>query len=153
MLLSTYPKVMDAWKNYLDFRFERKPLISCLNSHRPLTSTLSSGNSLSGCFFLHLGNNTPSTWSSSTFLCFYLMTSNYEEMEQIMSVWKFLRRFPIFSRVAPPLAHFCSCEKTSQSLNMLVLEDPLECHQHKSTIWYKGSLEMSPFPNRLSMSK
>ena len=73
-------------------------------------------------------------------------------MELIMSVLKFSRRLPISSWVAPPLAEFYACEKTSRSL-ILVLEDPLEYHWHKSTIWSKGSLEMSPFPNKLSMTR
>ena len=53
---STCPAVVDAWKTSLDFG-----CLSCSNSHRPHTFTLSIGNYLSGCFFLHLGNNTQST--------------------------------------------------------------------------------------------
>ena len=153
MLPSTCPAVEDAWNNSLDFVCEGKHLVSCSNSHRSYTSTLSSGNCLIECFFLHLGNNSPITRSSSTCFCFYFMTFKFEEMELIMSILKFLRRFPLFSLVVPPLVDFCACEKTSRSLNVLVLDDTLECNQHKSTIWSKGSLEMSPFPNRLSITK
>ena len=73
-------------------------------------------------------------------------------MELIISVLKFSIKFPIYARVSPPLAEFCAREKTSHSL-VLVLKDPLEYRRHKSTIWSKGSLEMSPFPNKLSMTR
>ena len=139
--------VVDAWKTYLDFGH-----LSCSNSQRPHTFTLSIGNSLSGCFFLHLGNNTQSTRYSSTCFYFSLMTFNCKDMELIMSVLRFLRRLLISSREAPPLPNLCAREKTFWS-HVLVLEDPLEYHWHKSTMWSKGSLDMSPFPNKLSISR
>ena len=144
--------IVDSWNTSLAFRSEGQSLVSCFNSHTPHTFSLSSGHSFSECFFLHLGQSTPSTRSSATCLCFALITSNCEEMELIMSVLKFSRRFPIYARVAPLLANLCACEKMSKSF-VPVRVNPLEYHRHKSTMWSKDSLDISPFPNKLSMSK
>ena len=108
-----------------------------------------------GCFFLHLGQNTPSVRSSTACFYFSLRTSISEEMELIISILKFSRRFPISARVAPPLDDFYVLSKTSRSnlSRLLVPEDPLEHLLHNSTIFSKDSFEISPFPSRFSMSR
>ena len=77
-------------------------------------------------------------------------------MELIISILKFSRRLPISAQVAPPLHDFYVLLKTSRSRplsRLLVLEDPLEYLRHKSMILSNGSFEISPFPNKFSMSK
>ena len=106
-----------------------------------------------GCLFLHLGLTTSSVISSTTFFYFSLRTCISKEMKLIISVLKFLRRFPISSRVARPLYEFCVLLKTSHSnlSHFLFLEDPLEYLLHNSTIFSKDSFEISPFPSRFNM--
>ena len=76
-------------------------------------------------------------------------------MELIIYVLKLLRRFPISTRVVPPLDDFCVLLKTSCSnlSHLLVLEDPLEYLLHNSTIFSKESFEISPFPNKFNIPR
>ena len=74
-------------------------------------------------------------------------------MEPIIYVFKFLRRIPISTRVAPPLDDFYVLSKKSHSSlsHLLFLENPLEYLLHNLTIFSKDSFEISPFPSRFNM--
>ena len=146
---------VDYYRTAFTWGSEGHSLVSWSSSQSWNTSTLSSGHSFSGCFFLHLGQNMLSVISSTTCLCFSLRTSISKEMELIIYVLKFSRRLPISAWVAPPLDDFCVLSKASRSnlSHLLVLEDPLEYLLHNSIIFLKDSFEISPFPSRFNILK
>ena len=118
----------------------------------PQTLMLLRGHSLRECFCLHLEQNIDSTFSSSTCFFFPYKTSNREDNERIISIFKFSHKLPLLALVTSSLVEFTILVEDLGALT-LFLEDPHEYLQQSVMMSSNGSFEMSPFPIKFSIPK
>jgi hypothetical protein len=76
----------------------------------------SSGNSLRGCLYLHLGQNIANVFSTnSSYFCFTCITSKCVVKEIRISVVKLSNKLPIYALVTPALEDLCILVAVSHS--------------------------------------